>query len=135
MQWPKMMISTDALPALDWDILTNPNVAGTFSRVLGHYVRDTQLLNLSEALAKMSLYQAQWLEQAAPQFKNKGRIQIGADADIVMFNPNTVAANATYGKPYEKPTGIEHVLVSGRVVVKNGERVEGRYPGRKLLNR
>ncbi len=134
MQWPKMMISTDALPALDLDILTNPNVAGTFSRVLGHYVRDTKLLNISEALAKMSLYQAQWLEQAAPLFKNKGRIQIGSDADIVMFNPNTVAANATYGKPYEKPTGIEHVLVSGRLVVKNGERIEGRYPGRKLLN-
>lgn len=135
MRWPKMMISTDALPALDLDILANPNVAGTFSRVLGHYVREENVLGLSEALAKMSLYPAQWLEQASPLFKHKGRLQIGADADIVMFDPDTVAANATYGKPYEKPSGIEYVLVSGRVVVKEGERIEGRYPGRKLLNK
>jgi N-acyl-D-aspartate/D-glutamate deacylase len=133
LKWPRMMISTDALPALDLDILTNPNIAGTFSRVLGHYVRDTKVLTLMQALSKMSLIQAQWMEQASPAFAKKGRIQVGSNADIVMFDPKTVAANATYGDPYKKPTGIAHVLVAGRVVVKDSNRIEGRYPGKKIL--
>ena len=133
LKWPRMMVSTDALPALDLDILANPNIAGTFSRVLGHYVRDTGLLTLEEALAKMSLYQAQWMEQASPSFAKKGRLQEGMDADIVIFDPDTVAANAVYGDPYQKPTGIEHVIVGGRQVVENSVRIEGRYPGRRIL--
>jgi len=133
MQWPGMMVSTDALPALDLDVLANPNVAGTFSRVLGHYVRDTQLLTLHEALAKLSLLQARWMAQASPDFAKKGRLQQGADADIVIFDPATIAANATYGDPYQKPTGMLHVIVGGRQVVKDSIRIEGRYPGRKIL--
>ena len=133
LQWPRMMISTDALPALDRDYLTNPNVAGTFSRVLGHYVRDEGVLTLPDALAKMSLIPAQWMAQASPVFKGKGRIQAGADADIVIFNPDTVAANADYGTPYRASTGISHVIVGGRQVVEDGQAVVGRYPGQKIL--
>ena len=133
LRWPKMMVSTDALPALDRDVMTNPNVAGTFSRVLGHYVRDSRVLPLSEGLAKLSLYQAQWMEQASPAFAKKGRLQVGADADIVVFDPETIAANARYGDPYQKPSGLIHVVVAGRQVVKNSVRVEGRYPGVKIL--
>lgn len=133
LRWPKMMVSTDALPALDRDVMTNPNVAGTFSRVLGHYIRDKQLLPLSEGLAKLSLYQAQWMQQASLAFAKKGRLQVGADADIVIFDPDTIAANATYGDPYQKPTGLTHVVVAGRQVVKDSVRIEGRYPGVKIL--
>jgi N-acyl-D-aspartate/D-glutamate deacylase len=133
LQWPRMMVSTDALPALDISVPTNPNIAGTFSRMLGHYVRDRELLSLSQGLARLSLYQAQWMEQAAPLFKKKGRIQEGADADIVIFDPDTIEANAVYGDPYQKPTGIIHVLVGGRHVVQDSIRIEGMYPGRKLL--
>ena len=57
------------------------------------------------------------------------------DADIVIFNAKTIAANAIYGDPYKKPTGIQHVLVAGRQVVIDAERIEGRYPGRKILGR
>ena len=135
LRWPGMMVSTDALPALDLDVLANPNVAGTFSRVLGHYVRDTKLLSLSEGLAKLSLLQAKWMAQATPAFDKKGRIQAGADADIVIFDQDTIAANATYGDPYQKPTGLLHVIVAGRQVVKDSVRLEGRYPGKKILNR
>jgi hypothetical protein len=133
LRWPRMMVSTDALPAIHPSIATNPNVAGTFSRVLGHYVRERNVLSLTEALAKLSLYQAQWMEQAAPLFKNKGRIQSGADADIVIFDADTVAANAIYGDPYLKPNGIVHVLVAGTMVVASGELVSGVQPGKKLL--
>jgi N-acyl-D-aspartate/D-glutamate deacylase len=132
LRWPGMMVSTDALPAFDLDVKSNPNIAGTFSRVLGHYVRDTGVLTLPEALARMSLLQARWLEQVSPAFSKKGRLQAGADADIVIFDASTVRANATYGDPYLKPTGIEHVIVAGRQVVVAGERIEGRYPGRRL---
>ncbi|MBT4832074.1 MAG: amidohydrolase family protein [Porticoccaceae bacterium] len=133
LQWPGMMVSTDALPAIDISLPTNPNVAGTFSRVLGHYVRDRKVLELKEALAKLSLFQAQWMEQASPAFKKKGRIQQGADADIVIFDPRTVAANAVYGKPYLKPTGIIHVLVAGTQVVQHAQPVKGQWPGAKIL--
>jgi cytosine/adenosine deaminase-related metal-dependent hydrolase len=128
LQWPRMMVATDALPAFSRDIKTNPNVAGTFSRVLGHYVRDTELLTLSDALAKMSLYQAQWLSQSSPIFDKKGRIQIGADADIVIFDPVTVQANARYGDPYQPPTGIPYVLVGGQLVVGEGRIIPDVYP-------
>jgi N-acyl-D-aspartate/D-glutamate deacylase len=133
LKWPGMMISTDAIPAFDRDTMTNPNVAGTFSRVLGHYVRDTKVLLLSEALKKMSLLQAKWMEQTSPVFRKKGRLQQGADADIVIFDPKTIAANAVYGDPFKKPTGMLHVIVGGRQVVEDSVRIEGRYPGRKLL--
>lgn len=133
LQWPRMMVATDALPAFSRDIKTNPNVAGTFSRVLGHYVRDTELLTLSDALAKMSLYQAQWLSQSSPIFDKKGRIQIGADADIVIFDPVTVQANARYGDPYQPPTGIPYVLVGGQLVVGEGRIIPDVYPGKRIL--
>lgn len=134
-RWPSMMISTDALPAFDRDVFTNPNIAGTFSRFLGHYVRERKLLPLVDALARTSLLQANWLTQVAPDFARKGRIQEGADADIVIFNPETIAAGATYGKPYRAPVGIPYVIVGGRVIVEMGERIEGRYPGKRLLGK
>jgi N-acyl-D-aspartate/D-glutamate deacylase len=73
------------------------------------------------------------MEQASPVFKNKGRIQRGADADIVIFDAQTIAANAVYGDPYLKPTGMLHVLVAGELVVQNGQPEEGPAPGQKLL--
>ena len=76
---------------------------------------------------------AQWLSQASSAFRAKGRIQPGADADIVIFNPETIAARAQYGNPYQPSMGISHVLVAGRLVVEDAAQVEGRYPGRHLL--
>ncbi|MEJ2532071.1 MAG: amidohydrolase family protein [Halioglobus sp.] len=133
LRWPRMMVVSDATPALDRDVLGNPNVSGTFTRVLGHYVRETGVLSLPDALARLSLYQAQWLEPTAPAFRRKGRLQVGADADIVVFDPATVGAGADYGQPWESPTGMHHVIVAGRPVVSDGEVVPGRYPGVRLV--
>jgi N-acyl-D-aspartate/D-glutamate deacylase len=108
----------------------HPRTAGTYARVLGHYVREEKVLDLMAALKKMTLLPAQRLEKRAPAFQDKGRIRVGADADITVFNPNTVIDKATYEKPLQYSEGIQFVLVSGVLVVKDGTLVEGIFPGR-----
>ncbi|MGB1372896.1 MAG: amidohydrolase family protein [Aequoribacter sp.] len=132
LRWPDMMISTDALPAFTHEQFSNPNIAGTFSLVLGRYVREQGILTLSDALSRMSLKQAQWLEPFAPAFKRKGRIQLGMDADIVIFDADTVAATADYGKPYDAPTGIHWVIVNGQVAVVDGTIQTSIAAGKRL---
>jgi cytosine/adenosine deaminase-related metal-dependent hydrolase len=108
---------------------THPRASGTHSRVLGHYVRDEGVLTLMEALRKMSLVPAQHLERRVPSMRNKGRLQVGADADLVIFDPATVIDRATYAEPLLPPIGIETVLVNGVRVVEDGVIQEGVYPG------
>ncbi len=131
--WPGMIVSTDVTPALDRDILANPNGAGTFSRFLGHYVRERELMSLSEGLARITLYPARWMEGVASQFARKGRVQVGADADLAVFSAGDIQETATYGDPFVPPVGLTHVVVGGRVVVDEGVIVEGRYPGQRIL--
>jgi len=131
--WPEMMVSTDALPAMDRDVLTNPNIAGSYARFLGHYVRERGILSLPEAIARTSYLQAQWMQKISSYFANKGRIQVGADADIVVFNPTTIGARADYGIPYRPSVGISAVLVAGRRLLDEQGVIEGRYPGQHLL--
>ena len=133
LKWPGMMVSTDALPAFDLEVKTNPNIAGTYAHFLGRYVRDLEVMPLMEGLRRITLLPAQWLSQASSVFETKGRIQVGADADLVIFDSETIAARAEYGDPYQPSVGIAHVLVAGRPVVVNGSQVEGRYPGQHLL--
>ena len=108
----------------------HPRTAGTYARVLGHYVREERVLDLMTALKKMTLMPAQRLEKRAPAFQDKGRIRVGADADITVFDPNTVIDKATYEKPLQYSEGIQFVLVGGVPVVKDGTLVEGLFPGR-----
>ena len=107
----------------------HPRTAGTYSRILGTYVRETNTLSLMDAIRKMSLLPAQRIEGLVPQMKNKGRIREGADADLVVFDPDTVTDRSTYAEPVIPPSGIDHVLVNGTLVVKDGEVQEGRLPG------
>ncbi len=107
----------------------HPRQAGTFSRVLGHYVRERKALGLMDALAKMTLRPAQRLERAAPLFLNKGRIRAGADADIVVFDPARIVDRATYEEPALVSEGVQFVLVAGTPVVRDGAAVDGVFPG------
>ena len=134
LKWPRMMASTDVTPAFSTDRLSNPNIAGTFSRLIGHYGRDQGLFDLSDALARVSLFQAQWLESSTPAFNKKGRIQLGMDADIVIFDANRIQERADYGKPYQASDGIEHVIVAGKLVMTSGKINASVLPGQRLKN-
>lgn len=125
---PGVMIGSDG------EMLTNgkghPRGAGAFARVLGHYVREKKALSLMEALSKMSYLPAKRLEDSVPQMKAKGRIKVGADADIVVFDADTIIDRATFRAPTLSSAGIPYVLVNGTLIVKQGELQKGVYPGR-----
>jgi N-acyl-D-aspartate/D-glutamate deacylase len=123
-----IMVASDGMPLTGAKV--HPRGQGTFSRVLGHYVREEKALDLMTALRKMTLMPAQRLEKRAPMFRDKGRIRAGADADITVFDANRVIDKATYENPLQYSEGIQFVLVNGVPVVKDGQLVEGVFPGR-----
>jgi N-acyl-D-aspartate/D-glutamate deacylase len=128
---PRTLIASDGMP---YAPMAHPRTAGTFSRVLGKYVREEKVIGLMEALKKMTLMPAQRLEDIAPSMRLKGRLQIGADADITVFNPETIIDKADF-KGLQFSEGVEFVLVNGVFVVKNGENVEEAFPGRPVLGK
>ncbi|MEE2776705.1 MAG: amidohydrolase family protein [Acidobacteriota bacterium] len=113
----------------------HPRGAGTYSRVLGHYVRQREALDLMSALTKMTLLPARRLEAIAPQMKRKGRVQAGADADLVVFDPGEVLDRATYTDSMQPSAGIRHVFVGGTAVIRDGTLVEGVRPGLPIYGR
>jgi len=125
---PMVMIASDGMMITGAKV--HPRGQGTFSRVLGHYVREEKALDLMTALRKMTLMPAQRLERHAPVFKRKGRIRVGADADITVFDADRVIDKATYEEPLQYSEGIEFALVNGVAVVKDGRLVDGVFPGR-----
>jgi hypothetical protein len=126
---PLTIVASDSLLM---DGKGHPRSTGTFCRVLGQYVREKKTLTLMEALRKMTLMPAQRLEGRVPTMKNKGRIRIGADADITLFDPERVIDKATFKEPIKYSEGIGYVLVNGVLVVKEGQLQTSATPGKPI---
>ena len=127
---PLVMIASDGMPMLEGG--EHPRGAGTYARVLGYYSRESGVISLMDALGKMTIMPAKRLEGFVPAMKNKGRIRVGADADITVFNPATVIDRATFESSYQYSEGIEHVIVAGTFVVRDSELVPDVYPGEAI---
>jgi len=124
-----VIVASDGMP---YDPGAHPRTAGTFARVLGHYVRERGLIDLPTAISKMTLLPARRLEPIAPQMANKGRVQVGMDADLVLFDPQRVIDTATFESGPSYSEGIQYVFVGGVAVVDGGELVADAYPGQAI---
>ncbi len=129
---PGVMIGSDGMT---YAKLAHPRTAGTFSRVLGKYVREEKVIDLMTALEKMTLLPAKRLENIAPSMRFKGRIQVGADADITIFDPNTIIDKSTFEKGLEFSAGIEYVMVNGNFILKNGKTVGNVFAGQAVYGK
>ncbi len=123
---PLVMIASDGLEG-------HPRNAGTYSRVLAQYVREKGTVTLMDAIRKMTLMPAEMLERSTPAAQRKGRLQEGSDADIVVFDANTISDRSTFEKPMEPSVGVRYLVVRGTLVVDEGKIVPDVFPGRALL--
>jgi N-acyl-D-aspartate/D-glutamate deacylase len=143
--FPGSVIASDAMP-LTWTgadpepdawplpptAFTHPRTAGTYARSIRTLSRNGAGLSLSEVLAKCSLHPAQLLADRVPAMRRKGRVSAGSDADIVVFDPDSISDQATYTDSTRPSSGIRHVLVNGTFVVRDGRLDESARPGRAV---
>ena len=146
--FPGAIVASDAMPltwtgpgpAADgppaWPLprtaVTHPRTAGTFSRALRLLTRDGGPFTLAGALSKCSLWPARVLQDRVPDLRRKGRLRAGADADIVVFDPDAISDRASYADSTRPSAGIRHVLVNGTFVVRDGDIVADARPGRPV---
>ncbi len=104
--------------------MPHPRAYGAFARFLGHYVRDQRLVELAEAIRRLTSLPARNL-----RLKDRGEIRAGAFADLVVFHPARIADRATWAQPQQFAVGVEHVVVNGQLALRDG-RLTGARPGR-----
>jgi N-acyl-D-glutamate deacylase len=144
--FPGGVIETDATPwttpdgqwirGKEWplpkDAAAHPRSAGCYSRFLRMWVRERGVISFMEAIRKASLNPAQIMEKATPMMKKKGRIQVGADADIIVFDPETVADRATFKEPNQTSAGMKHVMVNGAFLIRDEQLDTNAFPGKGI---
>jgi dihydroorotase len=129
---PYVMVASDGIIE---NGLGHPRAVGTYARVIGKYVREDKALSLMDAIRKSSLMPAQRLEAMAPQMRQKGRLKVGADADVSVFDPTRVIDKATFQNAAQYSEGFRYVLVEGTLVVREGKLQEGVTPGQGIRAR
>ena len=125
MQWPRAMVGTDGSYA-PGDVGNHPRGFATFPRILGRYVRERKVITLENAIRKMC-----YLPAMVYGLSTKGLIREGMDADLVLFDPDTVCDNNDYANPYVKNSGLDYVIVGGEIAVKDNVAT-GALGGRQL---
>jgi cytosine/adenosine deaminase-related metal-dependent hydrolase len=143
--YPDAIVASDAMPVFwsdgsidsrEWPLppggSTHPRTAGTFARTLRTMMRETGAWTWLEAFRRCSYLPARVLDDAAPAARAKGHLGVGADADVVVLDPDAVTDVATYLDPTQPSAGVRHLLVSGTPVIRDGELVLDAYPGRGL---
>ena len=123
---PLVMIASDGAEG-------HPRNAGTYSRVLAQYVRGEGTVTLMDAIRKMSFMPAEMLERSTPAARQKGRLQEGCDADIVVFDAATIRERSTFEKPMEPSVGVRYLVVGGTLMVDEGKLAPDVFPGRAIL--
>jgi len=127
---PRVMISSDAgshapYPPMNKSI-AHPRAYGTFPRAIARYVRERKICSLEEMIKKMTSMPADKMS-----FKDRGRIETGKAADIVIFDYDKIQDKATFTEPHQYPEGIPYVIVNGEIVINNGEHT-GAMPGKVI---
>ena len=125
MQWPRAMVGTDGSYA-PGDVGNHPRGFATFTRILGRYVRERKVITLENAIRKMC-----YLPAMVYGLSTKGLIREGMDADLVLFDPDTVCDNNDYANPYVKNSGLDYVIVGGEIAVRDNV-ITGAKGGRQL---
>ena len=126
MRHPNTMIACDSAIRKFGEGVPHPRGYGNNARVLGRYVRELKVLRLEDAIHKMT-----GLPAGTFRLKDRGEVRVGNWADLVLFDPETVADLATYDSPHHYPAGIPYVFVNGVLVIKNGQHTDAR-PGQAL---
>ncbi|HLT94677.1 MAG TPA: amidohydrolase family protein, partial [Membranihabitans sp.] len=116
MRHPLTMIGSDGFLTSPDEAWAHPRSYGTYPRILGHYVREEKVIDLPTAIQKMTSMPADRLG-----LNKRGRLQVGNYADIVIFDPAAVKAQATFMDPHQYSSGIEYVLVNGTITIEGGE--------------
>jgi N-acyl-D-glutamate deacylase len=111
---------------------SHPRSAGCYSRFLRMWVRERQVISWMDAIRKASLIPAQIMGEGTPMMQKKGRIQVGADADILVFDPETVADKATFKESCQTSVGMKHVLVNGTFLIRDEQLDTDAFPGKPV---
>jgi len=126
LRYPQNMVASDASIRVWWEGAPHPRGYGSNARVLGHYVRELHVITLEEAIRRMTSLPAQTFG-----FSDRGLLRPGFAADIVVFDPATVADKSTFAQPHQYSVGMRYVLVNGRLTVREGQHT-GQRAGQVL---